>query len=363
MSTVEQNLEDNITKKLNRFITKKFYSSHQSFIKKIESIKTLKNNNERLFITILNHPTYLFLHEAVKKKNNFAVKHLIQDLGADVNQIDSGRDDNTPYGSKWTPLHVASKKGYYEIIETLIENGADIECMTTSGFTPLMIASYSDHVGAIEMLLDKGAKVYNKGINGKTALMYASQKGHIKVIGILIREGADIDAKDSQGETALMMAIQNNQINTWKVLIRTWKADINIKSDAGTTALLEAMKINNDELILLLLSNGADVNVTGRDLLEDDVIRSPLLWAVQNQKVDIVKKILESISKENMKVETLRGKTALKLANELKNTEIQGLLEKKLEELKKNKGGRTKKKPINKKNKTRRKKRTPSYYI
>jgi len=356
-------LEDTITKKLNRFITKKYYLSDESRRKKIQSMTTLKENNETVFMTILKHPTYLFLHEAVKKKNNFAVEHLIEDLGAKVNQIDGHRDDNTPYGSNWTPLHVASKKGYYEIIDTLIENGATIECMTTSGFTPLMIASYSDHVGAIEMLLKKGAKVDNKGINGKTALMYASQKGHIKVIGILIREGADIDAQDSQGETALMMAIQNNQMKTWKVLIKTWEANINIKSDAGTTALLEAMKINHDELILLLLSKGADVNVTGRDLLEDDVIRSPLLWAVQNQKVDIVKKILESISIENLNVIDVYGKNALYYARRSNNTEIQGLLEKKLEELTKNKGGRTKKKPINKKNQTRRKKRTPSYYI
>jgi ankyrin repeat protein len=361
MSTVEQDLEEEeISEKLKGFIKKKDDSKHESIRKKeLGTIKKLKQ--KPFFMRILNHPTYLFLHYAVKQNNNYAVKHLIQDLGADVNQIDPGRDDNTPYGSKWTPLHVASKKGFADIIKTLIENRANIESMTTSGFTPLIIASYSEHVDAIKMLLEKGAMVDNNGVNGKTALMYASKKGHIKVIGILIDKGANINAQDSQGETALMMAIQKNQINTWKVLIGTWEADINIESYEGTTALLEAMKINNDDLIMLLLSKGADVNVTEID--RRDVIRSPLLWAVQNKKVDIVTKILESIYIENLNVIDVYGNDALYYARRSNNTEIQELLESKLKELKKSKGGRTKKKPIKKKNKTRRKKRTPSYYI
>ena len=80
-------------------------------------------------------------------------------------------------------------------------------------------------------------------------------------------------------------------------------------------------------------------------------------------RVDFIKYVEEHKGYLGIDLIDVYGKDALYYARHSNNTEIQELLESKLKELKKSKGGRTKKKPIKKKNKTRRKKRTPSYYI
>ncbi len=44
-----------------------------------------------------------------------------------------------------------------------------------------------------------------------TALILASWRGHTKVVELLLREGADVDAKTNTGTTALKFATERGQ--------------------------------------------------------------------------------------------------------------------------------------------------------
>ena len=69
-----------------------------------------------------------------------------------------------------------------------------------------MHASNYGYMDIVEMLVEKGANV-NEVTNGKrTALMKAVMNEHYEIAEYLIANGAHVNAKDSDGKTALMFA-------------------------------------------------------------------------------------------------------------------------------------------------------------
>lgn len=72
--------------------------------------------------------------------------------------------------------------------------------------TPLMVAAKRGHVQVVQFLLDAGAEINAQDDLGMTALMYATQAGQIPVVQALLKRGADIKVKNRQGETALDLA-------------------------------------------------------------------------------------------------------------------------------------------------------------
>ena len=67
-------------------------------------------------------------------------------------------DINRSYGiRKSTPLYQASKHGIENIVNKLIEKGAEIDKANNDGETPLFAASKKGHLNIVEILLEQGA--------------------------------------------------------------------------------------------------------------------------------------------------------------------------------------------------------------
>ncbi|NXS70828.1 ANR17 protein, partial [Pandion haliaetus] len=58
-----------------------------------------------------------------------------------------------------TALTLACAGGHEELVQTLLERGANIEHRDKKGFTPLILAATAGHVGVVEILLDNGADI------------------------------------------------------------------------------------------------------------------------------------------------------------------------------------------------------------
>ena len=75
-----------------------------------------------------------------------------------------------------TPLCQAVIKGDLETVKKMIEFGSDIN-EASNGMTPLMFAARYNNVEMIQFLIDKGANITAKDTKGYTALKYAELSG------------------------------------------------------------------------------------------------------------------------------------------------------------------------------------------
>ena len=115
-------------------------------------------------------------------------------------------------GEGFTALMVASLSGHKEIVERLIQHGAEVNQATTdNGTTALMLASGNGHEEIVERLIQLGAEVNQARTDtGATALMAAGQGGYEEIVERLIQHGAEVNqATTDNGTTALMLASGN----------------------------------------------------------------------------------------------------------------------------------------------------------
>jgi ankyrin repeat protein len=128
-----------------------------------------------------------------------------------------------------TPLHWPAHNGHVEVVEMLLDAGADIEAdeINCYGGKPLHWASEHEP-STTELLLKRGAKVDSRNIktdsdfHGQTALiMNARQKEDCaEVAELLIAAGADVNARDAKGNTALAYAVERQHPRVEAVLRR-----------------------------------------------------------------------------------------------------------------------------------------------
>uniref|UniRef100_A0A2K5NWA2 Euchromatic histone lysine methyltransferase 1 n=1 Tax=Cercocebus atys TaxID=9531 RepID=A0A2K5NWA2_CERAT len=104
--------------------------------------------------------------EAAENNHLEAVKYLIK-AGALVDPKDAE-------GS--TCLHLAAKKGHYEVVQYLLSNGQmDVNCQDDGGWTPMIWATEYKHVDLVKLLLSKGSDINIRdnrapeAINGKSS--------------------------------------------------------------------------------------------------------------------------------------------------------------------------------------------------
>ena len=80
------------------------------------------------------------------------------ELSAVSELMDKGVDPNSPRErlADWTPLHYAAQLGHTEIIDTLLDHGAEPQSRDKDGQTPLMQTGYWGRTEAKELLLRRG---------------------------------------------------------------------------------------------------------------------------------------------------------------------------------------------------------------
>ena len=83
-------------------------------------------------------------------------------------------------------------------IRRLIDLGADPNYESDEGYPSLLsalAAERADKYQVLEILLDAGADVNQRGINDWTPLHYAASQDDARAIEILVARGADLDAR------------------------------------------------------------------------------------------------------------------------------------------------------------------------
>lgn len=182
-----------------------------------------------------------------------AVKWLI-DNGADPNK--KIKYDNS------TPLMKACYANHDAIITILLAHPKlNVNEQDIHGRTALMFAAQSNNLQAVQKLLDKKANVNATDKDSWTPLTYACMKNNagLDIVKILINAGAKDDGRYRQG-TALLCAVQAQKQEIVEFLIQK-KTNLDVQDNSGITPLMHACINGNEEIVKLLLNNGANVTL------------------------------------------------------------------------------------------------------
>lgn len=93
-----------------------------------------------------------------------------------------------------------------QILEFLLENGANVEDLDVINQTPLIIASQNGCTDLVKLLLKAGANVHHTGHYNMSALIAAAQEGYTEIARMLLEAGANPELENGDGETPLMLA-------------------------------------------------------------------------------------------------------------------------------------------------------------
>ena len=159
-------------------------------------------------------------------------------------------------------LYTAIKNGDFDLVNFLIEEGADVDAVIEdcNYHPPLNFASAKGHVEIVKLL-----KKNNANINvvdycgyGYTPLHQACRKGQIEIAKILIEHGADVNATDRNGATPLHLVCKKGYTEIADLLSEN-KADLNKPNNFKVLPLLLAVFHGRTEIADLLKKNGAKI--------------------------------------------------------------------------------------------------------
>ena len=106
----------------------------------------------------------------------------------------------------------------------------------------------------------------NESSSGITPLMHACSNEHKEMVTILLNKNANKNMKDDDGETALMYAIKEENDGIIDLLLNVGnEIDLNIQNVDGDTALMYAAGIGDSDTCSKLIQKGANTGITNSE--------------------------------------------------------------------------------------------------
>ncbi|KAG7401045.1 Retinoic acid induced 14 [Phytophthora boehmeriae] len=139
--------------------------------------------------------------------------------------VSRGCNPNAGDGSGWSSLHYAADYGQLEVLNLLVEMTAlppgvdtadisltnrrtlEINARDAHGWTPLICAAANGYVEVLQRLLELGADISLPSVEKRSALHWAATRGMTTAMSALLAAGADVNQVDRSGWTPLQCAM------------------------------------------------------------------------------------------------------------------------------------------------------------
>ena len=194
--------------------------------------------------------------QAASSAGHTEVVDMLLNYGADVNAITYAPTVNLTWG---TALIAASHNGCSAVVNTLLKRAVDVNMKYSTSGSALYAASCQGHVAVVKTLLNHGADINDKSYDDFTALYGASSNGLTGVVELLLKNKADIDVCDESNATPLHLASYNGHIAVVEELL-SHGASVDAHTRSFGTALQIAAWKGHQSIVWLLLNKGADIN-------------------------------------------------------------------------------------------------------
>lgn len=268
-------------------------------------------------LAVLALGAYAVYLEYADGKASFESRYSADGSSADRRPVNRSADANPKTKSRIkvdTDLLNASTWGHTSTLYLLVSAGANINARATNGDTALLLAVAQGHAETVEAALTLGADVNAKNNVGNTPLIEAVASGRTDVVRAIMARKPDIKAKNVAGYSAIDLARRNRRRDLLRLLRRgtstPLSASIGSLSSFGNFAAVHQAALAGDaERISALVANGADVNAT------DANGRTALMIAASAGKTSVVDVLLTRGANPNV-TDSKDGRTALIIATE-----------------------------------------------
>ncbi|HWE92898.1 MAG TPA: ankyrin repeat domain-containing protein [Tepidisphaeraceae bacterium] len=201
------------------------------------------------------------LMAAVKKKDLRALKASLQ-AGADPNSTRNGTRSET----EMTPIAIAAQYGQWDMVDILLDHGADPRGQERYGCDPLRLAAAACEPRIIKRLLQHGADAAAVDVtNGNNTPLHLVADSVIRpiprvrdgmvreTVDLLVAAGANVNAVNEAGFTPLSWAVHRSRPEVVDALL-AHGADVNTR-DANHRTPLGIAKADEDEAMVQLLQS------------------------------------------------------------------------------------------------------------
>ena len=178
--------------------------------------------------------------------------------------LNAGADPNvTDYMGAACIHHVVGEGCSKDVLEIVVNHGADIDAINKTNATALMLACEKGKKDAIDVLLNAGANPNFADADGDTCLHYIARNDCCtEVVQAVISHGADVNVMNENNVTALMIACVRGNMHVINVLLNAG-ANPRISDADDHTWLHEAVRGGYSQVVLeTMINHGADVNAT-----------------------------------------------------------------------------------------------------
>ncbi|XP_067653191.1 ankyrin-1-like [Haliotis asinina] len=218
------------------------------------------------------------LHLVCEGKNVEIVKHILRLHIVDINCR----------FNEMTPLMLAVKYHTRNVLQLLLESGADPSLVNRDGDNVLHLACMRGDEEIVKHVLKLHTLNINcRGSKGRTPLLLAAEYKKYDVFELLLEGGADPSAVNGNGDNILHMACEGDSEEILKHVLKLHTLDINCRGYKGRTPLLVAAVYSAYDVFKLLLESGGNLSVVDSDG------NSILHFASMGEDEKIVKHILK----------------------------------------------------------------------
>ncbi|XP_066490396.1 ankyrin repeat domain-containing protein 16 isoform X1 [Tiliqua scincoides] len=210
-------------------------------------------------IELFNNDYKRPLHEAASMGHRDCLLYLL-DRGAAVDCLKK---------ADWTPLMMACTRRNLQVIQDLLQHGANPLLKNKDGWNCFHVASREGDPLVIQYLLDVSPNIWNTESKIKrTPLHTAAMHGCLEVVKVLLeRCSYEPDSRDKCGVTPFMDAIQSGNLDIAQLLLDKHMACFTARDALGTQPLHQAaVTAQDDALRFLVVDLGVDVNTKATPL-------------------------------------------------------------------------------------------------